>query len=192
MNKYDLIRGYVRGKIVLDLGCADYSPHGEKGEQFLHKIIFDSAKETLGIDCDEKSVRRMKKEGYNVIKDDCEYFTLLKEFEIIIAGELIEHLLEIPLFLESVHRHLKHDGLFILTTPNPQSITHFKDLLFGRKLKISKMHMSWQDINTITNLLDKHCFKIKKIHHIGLPINWKRFIVREKMSPSLMIVVEKK
>jgi SAM-dependent methyltransferase len=45
-----------------------------------------------------------------------------KEFEAVIAFDLVEHLVHPELFLEEVARVLRDKGIFILTTPNPASI----------------------------------------------------------------------
>lgn len=45
-------------------------------------------------------------------------------FDLIVAGEVLEHILvsEVDFFLHEIFRVLKHDGVFVLTTPNPNDL----------------------------------------------------------------------
>jgi ubiquinone/menaquinone biosynthesis C-methylase UbiE len=45
-------------------------------------------------------------------------------FDFIVAGEILEHILisEVDFFLYEIYRVLKHGGVFVLTTPNPNDL----------------------------------------------------------------------
>ncbi len=49
-----------------------------------------------------------------------------EKYDSVTAGEVIEHVFNIDQFIKEIHRVLKPNGLFILSTPNPH---YFGDLL---------------------------------------------------------------
>jgi len=58
-----------------------------------------------------------------------------KTFDIVICTEIIEHLLQDPLFmLKEIRRVLKKDGTVILSTPNAINLYSRMRLLFGRNI----------------------------------------------------------
>lgn len=54
-------------------------------------------------------------------------------FDIIIAGQVIEHILNKDLFLENCYRVLKRGGLFVCATENIASFDNILSLLFGQE-----------------------------------------------------------
>lgn len=54
-----------------------------------------------------------------------------KKFDIIVAGEVIEHVYDTDLFLKKIHKILKKDGILLLTTPNVASLPRRILLLLG-------------------------------------------------------------
>ena len=103
---------YVIGKKVLDLGCVQHSLEKATRDDWLHGILSQYAGCILGVDILEKEVEKIKKMGYNVVCADVEKMDLPeKDFDVIVAGELIEHLANPGLFLENCRKHLKDGGL---------------------------------------------------------------------------------
>ncbi len=88
-------------------------------------FIVKNSRTCLGIDIEEKEIIKMKKEGYNVICANVETMQLNLKFDVIIAGELIEHLHNPGLFLNTLYEHLRDEGKLILTTPNPFNFRSF-------------------------------------------------------------------
>ena len=81
-------------------------------------------------------------------------------FDLILAAELIEHInvSEIEDFLHEVFRLLKHDGVFILTTPNPNSI---KMKMLGGSV-LGRSHLSQHFIRETKQRLKLSSFRVKK------------------------------
>jgi len=82
-----------------------------------------------------------------------ETFSFEKQFDVIIAGDILEHVDNQGLFLDNVHKHLKSDGVFILTTPNAKWLTVM--------LKTSPYHTLWHDYDTLSLILSRHGFEIE-------------------------------
>ncbi|MDX2195019.1 MAG: hypothetical protein NW207_01260 [Cytophagales bacterium] len=127
VNRYKFICEAVKGKVVLDLGCLDETAYSLKGstDTWLHKLICDHAKYVYGVD----NSNIIPEEGIRPFKNSIIYkhdvydlhaiIEKIDEIDIIIAGELIEHLPDVQLFLKNIKSIGKlKDKPFIVTTPN--------------------------------------------------------------------------
>jgi 2-polyprenyl-3-methyl-5-hydroxy-6-metoxy-1,4-benzoquinol methylase len=170
-ERAEIIINYTKGKDVLDLGCIDTFSEKSKEDRWLHAILLKNSKSLLGVDIEKKEVNKLKKEGYDMICADVENMDLKKRFDVVVAGELIEHLDNPGLFLDNVDRHLKDDGTFILTTPSPYYLINLIKV-FKTKLTFnqSKFHVALYTPATLTCLLSRHGFKTESIHFAELPI----------------------
>ena len=108
---------------------------------------------TLGVDIDPEGAAVLNKQGYHVIVADVETMDLGKQFDTIVAGEIIEHLENPGLFLRNMHKHLKPGGVIIVSTPNPfYAGSAWKIWRYGRPA-VHEEHMGWQDPTTLSQLL---------------------------------------
>ena len=115
---------HTRLKDVLDVGCVGIAnPHGHR--EWLDGLIKRSARFVFGIDNNVEGIKRLETRGYNCAVADAEDFSVPYRFDVVVASEIIEHLSNNGLFLKSVKRHLRRNGLLILTTPNAQYPPHF-------------------------------------------------------------------
>lgn len=166
-DRYDYIKEYCRGKTVLDLGAIgnNFEIHSER-TPWLHLIIKNAAKELIGLDNDKEKIKKAEKiSGTQIIYGDVSNFDLGKKFDVILAGELIEHLENFRGFFESVKKHMNSDSLFIITTPNCFSFDNLiRALLFG-KTKHHPGHIVYFDLGTLSELLEKNGFKIIKYYY---------------------------
>jgi len=80
------------------------------------------AKEVWGIDVQKEKINKLRKEGHKVVFDNVQRLENLKKlnkkFNVIVAGEIIEHLENPGLFLDNIKNFLNDDGILIITTPN--------------------------------------------------------------------------
>lgn len=142
---------------VLDLGCWDGS----------YTIRYKKKTNTIyGIEASITSERKAKEKGIitengNFMEND--FFEGIK-FDIVVAGEIIEHVFDTDLFLQKIHKMLKPHGELILTTPNVASLPRRLLLLLGRNPLMD---------NRITNISAGHIryFTFKGIYEI-LKDNW--------------------
>ena len=80
-----------------------------------------------------------------------------RRFDVVHAGELIEHLDNPRAFLQAAKRHLRPDSRLILTTPNPFCVTNFIYRL-GGTAKLNRDHQCWYCEDTLRQLLDRNGF----------------------------------
>ena len=164
-NRFSAIEPHISGKTVLDIGCVDARPDGKKKYKStgLHRFLNEHASQLIGVDTDQDGVRQMKQDGYNVIEANAEDMNLGRQFDCIVAGEIIEHLSNQGLFLENMKRHLVRNGALIITAPNAFGILNFWRILRKNKIKVHAEHTCWYDPITIEQLLRRYSFEIEQI-----------------------------
>lgn len=131
--KEDIIIPLIKGKRVLDCGGADHNKFLEKEKKgvWLHGVLAKHAAGILGVDILQKNVDIINASGkYTFICKNVEELDFRDEFDVVFAGELIEHLYNPGRFLSSARAALKKDGLLILTTPNAYNLSTFLKAFF--------------------------------------------------------------
>lgn len=167
-DKNKLICELCAGKDVLDVGCIDHSIDAalKLGDNWLHKRIQKVAKSLTGIDLLEEDAALLNAEGYNIIVTDAEQFSVGRKFDVINAGDIIEHLTNIGGFLESVRLHLREDGIVIITTPNPFNIEQYFKILLYNTVAVNEQHTVWIDPRVMWEIAGRHNFHIAEFHWI--------------------------
>ena len=144
------------GKSVLDLGCAAHSSGFR-----LHDEICKVAKRCVGLDVDKRRVEQMVKEGFEVYHADAEDFEVGKYFEVVVLGELPEHLSNIGRVLDGARKHLVHRGKMVITTPNPFNPSVF--IQYELRDSGNHSHVAYYSPVMFRRLAIRHGFVEKKI-----------------------------
>jgi SAM-dependent methyltransferase len=97
---------------------------------------------------------------------DAQDFDLGRTFDVVFAGELIEHLDNVHGFLTSVRRHLAPGGKLVLTTPNAFYIGNFIYRLGGHA-RVHPQHTAWYCDSTLRRIVTINGFGPVDIHYIG-------------------------
>ncbi len=119
-SRIELVLDATRGPSVLDIGCSGQEGrHSDLGSQWwLHGRLLERFDIVWGVEYSAEGVKRLRDEGIkNVHQGDAHSFDLERSFDTIVAGELIEHLENPGLFLDTCRRHIKPGGRLVLTTP---------------------------------------------------------------------------
>jgi 2-polyprenyl-3-methyl-5-hydroxy-6-metoxy-1,4-benzoquinol methylase len=163
MNIKDkLIIKKMKGKSVLHIGVmGDFGRIGKNIKKWEFNRISKVAKTALGIDIHKEYVAQGKKLGYNVQIGNAETFRLKKNYEIIYAGDLIEHLSNPGLFLESCTKHMNTNSTLIITTPNPHSFGVLCRSIFN-KVKPMYEHTMYVHKENMRELAQRTGLKIVK------------------------------
>jgi hypothetical protein len=163
VDRIDFIRNLCSKKTVIDLGCFDESAKFKFGTKYwLHREISLVSEEVAGIDNTENlpvSGKRFFENEY-MYKGDVNNFSDFvnknKKYDIMVAGELIEHLPDTIQFLKKVKNDFKGEYL-IITTPNATSLSN---ILLGmiRKESCNKDHYQIYSYKTLNTILSKSGF----------------------------------
>ena len=183
--RFEQLRHFFRGRSVLDLGCAS----GWRRPDWFHGLIAHEAVELVGIDVDAAAVRELERRGFRTLVADATDFDLGRTFDVVHAGELIEHLDDARGFVRSVRRHLRADSQLVLTTPNPFCVSNFVYRL-GGKAAVHREHVSWYCEDTLSHLLERngmHVREVRFLRHEALP-GWRTVasrVARSVLPPRL-------
>jgi SAM-dependent methyltransferase len=100
--------------------------------QHLHRRLARAASESLGVDVVPDGIEALRQEGFNVRVCDITGEAIDGTFDVIVAGELIEHLGRPEAVFQIGRRNLVSGGRLVLTTPNPYYLARIRDSLLGR------------------------------------------------------------
>jgi 2-polyprenyl-3-methyl-5-hydroxy-6-metoxy-1,4-benzoquinol methylase len=166
-DKYEIIRKFVSGKNILDVGCTGGDPEAYSNELWAHGYIKRHAKSVKGLDLNKNEVERLNGLGYDITYGNAENFNLNRTFDVIFSGDLIEHLYNPGLFLKSARLHMGQESRLILVTPNPYRIGRIKGMVLNGYVRSHADHTCWFDPVTLSQLLDFHGFRAKNIYWTG-------------------------
>jgi len=140
ITREKVLAKYIKNKNVLDVGSV-----GQTAAYNLWNFLEKHTGSLTGIDTEYSDDNR-------IVRGNMENYNFDKQFDVVIAGDILEHVDNQGLFLDNVKKHLKKDGRFILTTPNAK--------WFTVALKPNPTHTLWHDKYTLFNILNRHGFKI--------------------------------
>jgi 2-polyprenyl-3-methyl-5-hydroxy-6-metoxy-1,4-benzoquinol methylase len=161
-DRYEVVRPLITTGSVLDLGCA--SRYGRP--DWLHGLLAADVKDLVGIDINGDTVAKLKEDGYDVREADARDFDLHQTFDVVFAGELIEHLDDVRGFLTSVRHHLSPTGRLVLTTPNAFYVGNFVYRLGGHG-QVHPEHTCWYCEDTLRRVLEVNGFERVEIRFTG-------------------------
>ena len=150
-----LVREEPKGAL-LDVGCGD----GSSSEE-----IVKDGWSVSGLELSPKNVTKARKKGINAVVGNAEEKLPYNEdmFDVVIAGEIIEHLTNPKNFLEECYRVLKPNGVLILTTPNVCFLLSRIKVLFGKLPYASApFHFQYFTLSSLKKLLNESGFTIER------------------------------
>jgi 2-polyprenyl-3-methyl-5-hydroxy-6-metoxy-1,4-benzoquinol methylase len=162
LDRFERVRRYVERRVVLDIGAGS----GINRPDWMHAQIAAVATDTVGVELDDRLAAQARERGYDVVTANAEDMDLGRTFDVVWAGEVIEHLSCPGGFLDAVHRHLVPRGQLVLTTPNAFAVSNFMYRIGGRP-RVNKGHVSWFDETTLSQLLSRHHFGVVEIGYVG-------------------------
>lgn len=160
-------------KRVLDIGCYDETCLNLKKETpfWLHAEIAKRATMVVGIDSSQQLKKTPIQTGHNSIICKLNIFNINAQFkrkypiDIIVAGELVEHIFDVSLFIQKL-KSLYPNKILILSTPNATSLTNVLMALFSRE-SCHKDHVhvfSYKTLATVCKKCDVKAFEIIPYH----------------------------
>ena len=142
-------------KQVLDMGCRD----GILTRHFIKN------NEVTGLDIDKLALEACK-ENLNIETIWADFSLQIplpnSSFDVVVAGEVIEHLPYPEITISEVSRILKPDGLFIGSVPNSYHLKNRLRVLKGRLIDYDQTHLRAYNVMLLRQYLEKN-FVIEKL-----------------------------
>lgn len=185
VDRLETINQYCRGKKVLHLGCANspYTRDSIDSDTLLHFEIAKVAAELYGFDYDAKSLDLLRERGSgNLFVADLEHLEdtdLNETFDVIVAGEMIEHLNNPGLFLEGIKRFMNPKTELVITTINAYGGMRFfwysLTRNHGRNEPVHPDHVAYYSYSTLSLLAKRHGLDVAKFMFYDIGNEHRRF-----------------
>lgn len=174
VQRVEFIKKLCEGKKVLHLGCTNYPYTREAidNNMLLHFELDKITKELYGFDFDERGLTVLADSGgknlYRADLEKLEEVALDETFEVIIAGEMIEHLSNPGLFLRGIKRFMNPQTKLIITTINAYCAMRF--LIYGLRGKgganepVHPDHVAYYSYKTLSLILERENIQVKNFY----------------------------
>lgn len=195
VQRLTFIREMCSGKSVLHLGCTNYPYTREAidSDLLLHFELEKITSELYGFDADQPGIDILTTHGSrNIYRADAEHLEdveIDRKFDVIVAGEMIEHLNNPGLFLEGIKRFMSPGSKLLITTINAYSGMRFVIYgLRGYKGKLEPVHpdhVAYYSYSTLKLMIERHGLQLDQFlfYDIGTehrPHNgWKRNMIND-------------
>lgn len=191
VDRVGFIREQCRGKKVLHLGCTNYPYTAESllNNDLLHQSLEEISDELYGFDFDQKGLDILRQKGIkNLYAADLEKLDevdLDETFDVIVAGEMIEHLSNVGLFLSGIKRFMNKDTKLIITTINAYGALRFA--IYGLRGKggikefVHPDHVAYYSFSTLNLIVSReklivnefYFYDIGQEHLVHLPFHYR-------------------
>jgi 2-polyprenyl-3-methyl-5-hydroxy-6-metoxy-1,4-benzoquinol methylase len=143
-DRLAFLEGRCRGRRVLDVGCVAHDVRRMDSRAWLHGRLAGVAERCIGVDVVADGVEEMRRRGFTAVLHDLSTGLGPIEgdapFDVIVAGELIEHVASIDMLFRVARAGLAPDGELILTTPNPYA---------PHRVRAGQLGVAWENVDHI-------------------------------------------
>lgn len=171
VQRVEFIKKVCEGKKVLHLGCTNY-PYTKEAIDvgaLLHYELDKIASELYGFDFDQAGIDILEENGtknlYQADLEKLEAVNLDETFDVIIAGEMIEHLNNPGLFLRGIKRFMNPNTKLVITTINAYCAMRFWQYFLrgkgGKSEPVHPDHVTYFSYSTLSLI----------INHAGLSVS---------------------
>jgi len=167
VDRVDHLVDAVRGRRAVhvgfvDSGCWEYH---EQFDSWLHAHLDRAASGLIGLDLDEAGVAKATEHGFEAYAVDCSDAAAvaalgIEPAEVVIAGEIIEHLDDSGSFLDGLHAVCRPDGRLVITTPNASGLLNAGAAALAGYEVNHPDHLTLYSCFTLTNLLARHRWEV--------------------------------
>lgn len=142
-HKQEIVLSYCKDKSVLDVGCVgqDLDP---ASENWLHAKVRKVAKEVVGCDINVEGIRQLEQLGYTIYTPE-QLEQNQQRFDIVLMGDVIEHVNDPGAFLEFYKQFLNPGGKILVCTPNAFGIRYILQVFFYGKPSTNPEHTLFLD-----------------------------------------------
>ena len=114
----------------------------------------------LGVDILKSELDKLTATGYDVLVQDALTLRLDRKFDVVVCGDLIEHVNNPLALLQTMEWHLNDGGIGVVSTPNPFSAMRFMTFLVEGQTEVNTEHVMWLCPKTMYQLVDRSNLQI--------------------------------
>lgn len=173
VDRIEFVVDAASGRRVLDCGIvgetyADAASRAERIVSSLHVRVAARAREAVGIDHADAVVRELQLRHPELRLRACDIEDVeaavgrFAPFELVLLGDLVEHLSNPGRALDAVRAVLAPGGELIVTTPNAFGLPNFLRFLAGR-YREGADHVTAHNKFTLRHLLRRHGFEVTRV-----------------------------
>jgi SAM-dependent methyltransferase len=158
-ERAELFAGYVGGpgRRVLDIGCR----YGTLTSRYL------AGNDVVGIDVDREALEKAAELGIETIWAHAEEALPFddRSFDVVVAGELLEHVRDPEALVAEAHRVLRPEGTFVGSVPNAFRVKNRLRFLAGSQPERDPTHLHLFTPTDLRRLLG--CFDDTRLHFVA-------------------------
>lgn len=152
-----------RDRRVLDIGCVAHDVARMGSPQWLHGRLAAVAARCIGVDVLDEGVSAMREGGFEVVVHDLRkgLGPLAQDapFDVIVAGELIEHVESIDMLFRTAREALAPGGELLVTTPNPYA---------PHRVRAAQLGIVWENADHILYAFPSGMAEVAERHGLVL------------------------
>jgi Methyltransferase domain len=174
VDRVRFLTDMARWRSVIHVGFSDREAVEQFGGRWLHGELAAVARSLIGLDIDEGGVSEARRRGFEVYPVDSTDSAAIEALdiepaEVVIAGEIIEHIDAPGALLEALKLLVTKGGRLIITTPNATSLLNCLAAFANYELS-NPDHVTLFSWYTLTNLLDNHGWRVEKSATYSWPL----------------------
>jgi 2-polyprenyl-3-methyl-5-hydroxy-6-metoxy-1,4-benzoquinol methylase len=165
VDRFEFLRARAAGRRVVHVGFVDAGCQelNTASGAWLHEHLAGVARTLVGLDVDDAGVADARARGYEAHVVDCRDVAAIRAAgiepaDVVVAGEVIEHLDDPGSFLDGLHGLVAPDGVLIVTTPNASGLVNALGGLVNLEVNHPD-HVSSFTCHTLDQLLTRHAWQ---------------------------------
>lgn len=185
VQRVDFIKDICRAKRVLHLGCTNfpYTAEAISNDMLLHFELRGIAKDLYGFDADAEGISILEANGCNKLfvadLEKLDEVEINEKFDVIIAGEMIEHLNNPGLFLNGIKRFMTTDTELVITTINAYCAMRFLVYFLrgngGENEPVHPDHVAYYSYRTLRLTLERMGLEVKESYFYDVGTEHRKF-----------------
>jgi SAM-dependent methyltransferase len=175
VDRLDALVDAARGRRVVHVGFVDELLERKRAEGvWLHERLAGVASSLVGLDSSEEGIARARELGHEAHAVDAQSPEAvaalgLAPADVVIAGEIVEHLDAPGPFLRAMRELVGPDGLLVVTTPNAYRLLNVFTPLTGAEL-VHPDHTAWHSPRTLRTLLERSGWNVEELGYYHSPL----------------------
>lgn len=178
VDRIEYLTALARGRSVIHVGFAGETRGTiddlRDNPVWLHGCLASVSSRLVGLDLDGDGVERARAAGFEAHRADAADASSLAALgldpaDLVIAGEVIEHVERPGELLDGLHQLVGPGGRLAVTTPNAASLLN-PLAAAGRYELINPDHISFYSWYTLTNLMERHGWQVTRLVTYHFPL----------------------